>query len=65
MLGKEEISQPGIKAPTFSFRFGYLSTIIWKFRVGSNHVFSTFEQMEEPTLFTIFSVDKWDSGGTI
>jgi len=27
--GREEISQPGIKLPSSSLRFGYISTITW------------------------------------
>ena len=30
---REEISQPGIEPPTSSLRFGYVSTIIWWFKV--------------------------------
>jgi hypothetical protein len=28
LFSKEEISHPGIEPPTFSLRFGYLSTVI-------------------------------------
>ena len=33
MSSREEISQSGIEPPTSSSRFGYLSTIIQKFKV--------------------------------
>jgi hypothetical protein len=54
---REEISLPGIEPPTSSLRFGYLSTIIQKFRVISDLLYVSFvKKTNNTTPCMVFSV---------